>query len=160
MEMIAMATQTLFQFLCFIPCYLWVAPWTCVGLFTGLMCRAIGAKHTFHHGTIGIYGPGVAMLLRKAPIQGGARAFTLGHCILAVDKESWRETFSHEWIHVRQYQWFGPSLYRVLYRIAWQWFRGRDPYFDNRFEKQAYRLGKPFLNAPSLMLISHSAGQF
>jgi hypothetical protein len=93
-----------------------------------------------HRGTIGIFGPGVARLLRKVPIVGGARAMTLGHSILAVDREAWHQTFTHEWIHVRQYQWFGP-LFVPAYFIesAWQWFRGGDPYMDNRFEKQAYK---------------------
>lgn len=123
-----------------VPCYLWVAPWTSVGLLIGLICRPDGVEYAMHRGTIGIFGPGVARLLRKVPIVGGARAMTLGHSILAVDREAWHQTFTHEWIHVRQYQWFGP-LFVPAYFIesAWQWFRGRAPYMDNRFERQAYK---------------------
>ncbi|MFN7291828.1 MAG: hypothetical protein ACK5T6_14660 [Pirellula sp.] len=126
--------------LMFVPCYLWVAPWTILGLLVGLICKPHGVEFAKQRGTLGIFGPGVASLLRKVPIAGGAKAMTLGHCILAVDRESWRETFSHEWIHVKQYQWFGP-LFVPAYFIesAWQWVRGRDPYRDNRFEKQAYQ---------------------
>ncbi|MCU0713489.1 MAG: hypothetical protein MUC43_15625 [Pirellula sp.] len=131
---------SLLRLLFLVPCYLWVAPWTCTGLLVGLICQTKGVEYAMHRGTLGIFGPGVARLLRKVPIAGGAKAMTLGHCILAVDRESWRETFSHEWIHVRQYQWFGPFFVPAYFmESAWQWFRGRDPYRDNRFERQAYK---------------------
>jgi hypothetical protein len=106
-----------------------------VGIANGMSQRSI----RFRRGTMGIFGPGVERILRKAPIVGGARAMTFGHTILACDERAWDETFEHEWIHVRQYQWFGPFFVPAyLCESAWQWFRGRDPYYDNRFEKQAY----------------------
>ena len=129
---------------CLIPCYLWVAPWTLLGIAIGLIgwfsgLQFSGVQFEVRFGTIGIYGPGVAKILSRAPIAGGARAMTLGHCILTVDELAYYETMPHEWVHVRQYQWFGPFFVPAyLLESAWQWMRGGDSYLDNRFEKQAY----------------------
>lgn len=128
------------RLLLLIPCYLWVAPWTCVGLLIGVIGWRKGATFATRRGILGIYGPGVASFLRLVPIAGGARAMTLGHCVLASDEDCWRGTFAHEWVHVRQYQWLGPFFVPAyVLESAWQWLRGRDPYLDNRFEKQAYQ---------------------
>jgi hypothetical protein len=63
---------------------------------------------------------------------------TVGHTILACNEWIWRETFEHEFVHVRQYQWFGPFFVPAyLFESFWQWIRGRNPYLDNRFEVQA-----------------------
>jgi hypothetical protein len=89
-------------------------------------------------GTLGIFGPAMAKLLRKAPIQGGAMAITFGHVILAIDRDAFERTFEHEWIHVRQYVWWGPFfLPAYVVESVWQWFLGNDAYMDNRFEVQA-----------------------
>lgn len=45
----------------------------------------------------------------------------------------------HERVHVRQYARWGPFfLPAYLLSSFWQWLRGRDPYRDNAFERQAY----------------------
>lgn len=63
---------------------------------------------------------------------------TLGHTILACDEKAVLETFEHEYIHVRQYEWFGPFFVPAyFFESGWQWFRGNHPYYDNRFEVQA-----------------------
>jgi hypothetical protein len=45
-------------------------------------------------------------------------------------------------VHVRQYERWG-VLFFPLYAASslWQLARGRDPYRDNRFEREAFRLG-------------------
>ena len=48
---------------------------------------------------------------------------------------------AHERVHVRQYERLG-ALFFPLYvgSSLVQWLRGRDPYFDNHFEREAYAL--------------------
>jgi hypothetical protein len=126
------------QIVCWMPLYLWVGPWTVVGLSILLIPRLGRRNIRFHRGTIGIFGPGVAKLMNLAPVEGGAIAMAFGHTILAKDERAWLSTFRHELIHVRQYQWFGPFFVPAyFFESFWQWCRGRHPYLDNRFEVQA-----------------------
>jgi hypothetical protein len=78
------------------------------------------------------------MLLRYLPF-GGATAMTLGHVILARDifcRDSARE---HELVHVRQYERWGPAFIPAYFACSLVlWLRGRHPYFDNPFEREAY----------------------
>lgn len=97
-------------------------------------------KFWIRNGVLGIYGPGVEQWLKRAPIDGGAIAVTLGHTILACDERGMNESLSHEMVHVRQYQWFGPLFVPAYFlESGWQWLRGNDSYLDNRFEVQARR---------------------
>ncbi|MBU6173132.1 MAG: hypothetical protein KGQ60_04975 [Planctomycetes bacterium] len=130
--------KTFFRISCWVPLYLWVGPWTLIGLAIGFLPGVGQRRIRFHRGTVGIYGPGVERLLLRAPVVGGASAMTIGHTILACNESIWRETFKHEFVHVRQYQWFGPFFVPAyLLESFWQWIRGRNPYSDNRFEVQA-----------------------
>ena len=83
-------------------------------------------------------GPGVERILRLAPIAGGAAALTLGHTILATSDEAYYATWEHEWVHVKQYERWGPAFVPA-YLLAglWQRTRGRDAYWDNPFEVEA-----------------------
>ena len=59
--------------------------------------------------------------------------------ILGTDQRALRCARTHERVHVRQYERWGP-LFFALYvgsSLA-QWLRGRHPYFDNCFEREAY----------------------
>lgn len=118
--------------------YLWPSPCTLIGLAIGLL-PFIGKRcYTFRRGTICFYGPAMRSLLSRVPISGGAGAMTLGHVILAVDYPTFERTFEHEWIHVRQYVWWGP-FFLPAYALCslWQWSVGGDVYLDNAFERQA-----------------------
>jgi hypothetical protein len=119
---------------------IWPMPCTLIGLAVGYVPGLGDRTVVYHQGVIGIYGPRIARLLQKVPIQGGAAALTLGHCVLARDEETFRATFTHEWVHVRQYEWWGP-FFLPAYGLnsLWQWLRGKDAYRDNTFERQARR---------------------
>ena len=47
---------------------------------------------------------------------------------------------AHELVHVRQYERWGPLFVPAyLAASAWMLVSGRDPYYDNHFERAAYR---------------------
>lgn len=64
---------------------------------------------------------------------------TLGHVVIAADIAQLIRTRRHERVHVRQYERWG-----VLFVPAYLTFslglliRGRDPYRDNPFEREAF----------------------
>jgi hypothetical protein len=88
--------------------YLWPLPNSLLGLFIGFMPMMGHRTLVLRRGTLGIYGPRIKRLLGLAPIPGGAIAITLGHVILAADETTYESSFEHEWIHVKQYLWWGP----------------------------------------------------
>jgi hypothetical protein len=70
------------------------------------------------------------------------RAITLGHVILAVDELD-AATLRHEFVHVRQYEHWGPLLvpaYLIASLIAIA--RGGHYYRDNPFERAAREQGR------------------
>lgn len=126
---------------------LWASPWTLLGLLVGIVGSPFSGKIVFYRGTVGCYGRGVAVLLRRVPITGGARAITLGHAILACDRLALISTHPHELVHVRQYERWGP-FFVPAYMICgvWLWWNNGDAYWDNPFEKEAYRLESEYTN--------------
>jgi hypothetical protein len=118
----------------------WASPWSLLGLLLGAVGLISGGKAYLVHGAVEFCGGGVRWLLRRTPLVRGAAALTLGHVILAqtpFDLESCR---SHEHIHIRQYERWGPAfLPAYLSCSLWLWLRGRNGYLDNPFEVQAYR---------------------
>jgi len=80
--------------------------------------------------------PGCGPLARRLPF----RAIVFGHVILAVTSEELRHLGPHERVHVRQYERWG-VLFFVAYAASGiaQLFRGRSPYWYNRFEIEARR---------------------
>jgi hypothetical protein len=63
---------------------------------------------------------------------------TLGHVVLARDLPALQQTRAHERVHVRQYERWGP-FFLPAYAAAslWALSRGRHPYVDNWFEREA-----------------------
>lgn len=122
--------------------YLWPLPNTLLGLFVGLLPLMGHRKLVLRRGTLGIYGPGIKHLLSHAPIPGGAIAITFGHVILAADEATYEDSFEHEWIHVKQYLWWGPFFIPAyLLNSLWHWLIGDGMYIDNDFERQARQWG-------------------
>ncbi len=66
------------------------------------------------------------------------RAITFGHVIIAVTEQDLAHSREHELIHVHQYERWGAAFF-VAYPASslWQLLRGRNAYWDNRFEIQA-----------------------
>jgi len=113
-------------------------PCTLIGLVIGVLPSKGTRKFVVRRGTLGIYGQGLEWLLLRAPIDGGALAMTFGHVILARDQHAFESTFEHEWIHVKQYVWWGPLFFPAYGASSVrQWMRGRNPYLDNSFEVHA-----------------------
>jgi hypothetical protein len=77
--------------------------------------------------------------LRHVPIGGAAAALTLGHVIIGQNEAALAMSRAHEWIHVRQYERWGPLFLPAYFACAlWLWATGRHPYLDNPFEIEAY----------------------
>jgi hypothetical protein len=119
--------------------YAWAAPATLFGLALGLIALALGARVRAVDGCLE-FGDG---RLREAIalLPGPCRfcAMTLGHVIVGVDARSLDLVRGHEHVHVRQYERFG-ILFFPLYvgSSLVQFACGRDPYRDNRFEREAF----------------------
>ena len=130
--------------------YLWVGPNTLLGLLLSLLARLTGGRSALVDGVIEASGGVLRPILRLMPTTGslrypcGAAAITLGHVVLAVDQAALDRTRSHERVHVRQYERWGP-LFLPAYLLASlaATLRGQDPYRDNRFEREAFALDTP-----------------
>lgn len=121
--------------------YLWVLPTTCVGLLFVPLRWLGGGEIRIVDGVMEIHGRWIAwMLSRLVPIPGGASAMTLGHVVIGRDRDCLDRSRTHERIHVRQCERWGP-LFIPAYFLAstMVWLRGRDAYRDNPFEREAYQ---------------------
>ena len=82
-------------------------------------------------------------LLRSVPHTRGALAVTLGHVVLARSPVDLRNVRQHEWIHVLQYERWGP-MFVPAYFFHWFWLtvKKRDGYWENPFEIEARERSK------------------
>ncbi len=122
--------------------YLWALPNTLLGLLLAPMAAAGRGRWQVVDGVLEASGPWIAKLLLLRSATGfGIEAITLGHVVLGRDPDCLDRCRAHEQVHVRQYARWGP-LFLPAYGLSslWQWARGRDPYRDNRFEREAYSL--------------------
>lgn len=119
--------------------YLWALPATLVGLLLGMVALALGASPRLVHGAIEIAGGRIARCLRGVPVSCRFNAITLGHVIVGTDHALLALVRSHEHVHVRQYERWGVLFFAAyLASSCIALVRGRDPYFDNRFEREAF----------------------
>lgn len=128
---------------------------TIVTLVSALAGRIVGIAYQFSGFCVGVAiapemaGRWCALGARGVWRYGGAGG--VGWCIgghVVLFRQSWnmRTIGAHEFAHVRQYMRWG-FLFPLAYGLesVWQWLRGRHYYWDNRFEVEAYRLGRePF----------------
>lgn len=119
--------------------YLWAAPYTVLGLVLGGLAVLFGGTARRHHGVLEVFGGRLGGLLAQVPEPLRFSAMTLGHVILAVDRSALNQLRLHEHVHVRQYERWGP-LFLPAYLLSslLQLLRGRNPYRENHFERQAY----------------------
>ncbi len=117
---------------------LWALPWTLFGLVVGGLGLATGGGVQRTGRVLEFWGGWVAAFLRIFPMVSGASAVTFGHTVLGRTKDAVESCRDHEMAHVRQYERWGP-LFVPAYLFHWARLRvaGRDPYFDNPFERQA-----------------------
>jgi hypothetical protein len=122
--------------------YVWAAPTSAIGLLFLIppLLRISHVHMRIVDGVLELHGGIVTRFLRHGTmLRGGAAAMTLGHVVLGVNQLSLDETRNHERVHVRQVERWGPAFipaYLVASLIMWM--RGRDPYMDNPFEREAF----------------------
>jgi hypothetical protein len=121
--------------------YAWAAPATLVGLLVALPAFATGARARVVDGAIEVAGGRIERLIAALPRRCRFCAITFGHLVVCTDECTAAVVRAHERVHVRQYERLG-MLFFPLYigSSVVQWLRGRDPYRDNRFEREAYAL--------------------
>lgn len=91
-------------------------------------------------GTLEFWGPGARWFLRTFPLISNAAAVTFGHVVIGRTLEDLNHCRLHELVHVQQYERWGPLFVPAYLGCwLWLWLRGRNPYFDNPFEKDAFR---------------------
>lgn len=96
-----------------------------------------------HTGVLEAWGGGVTWMLRRCvPLPGGAMAMTLGHVVIGVSEAALDASRTHERVHVRQCERWGP-LFIPAYLLASVivGLRGGEMYRDNPFEREAYGHG-------------------
>ena len=121
--------------------YAWAAPATLAGLLAALPAFAAGARARVIDGVIEVTGGRVERLVAALPRRCRFCAITFGHLVVCTDECTAAAVRAHEHVHVRQYERLG-TLFFPLYvgSSVVQLLRGRDPYFDNRFEREARAL--------------------
>lgn len=119
--------------------YCWAAPYSLLGLLFGVLAVLSGATARRTAGALEFGGGLLGRLLTRLPPKLSFSAITFGHVILGVDHRTLAEMRAHEQVHVRQYERWG-LLYVPAYLLSSmvELLRGRNPYLDNYFERQAY----------------------
>lgn len=122
--------------------YLWAFPTTMVGLLLVLPTIVTGGRGRFVTGVLELHGGLLRwMLTHLVPLPGGASALTLGHVVVARDAECHERTRIHERVHVRQVERWGIFFIPAYFLCSiWLILRGRNPYRENPFEREAFRL--------------------
>lgn len=118
----------------------WASPNSLLGLTAGLIALGTGGGVQLRRGVIEFWGGGVAWFLRRIPtLDAGASAMTLGHTVLGRTPADLDHCRTHELVHVRQYERWGPFFIPayVLCSVALH-LAGKDHYHDNPFEREAF----------------------
>jgi len=117
--------------------YCWVLPVSCVGILLLPFVILSGGAVAVASGVIEAEGAMASSLLSRLHID----AIAIGHVVFSRNRDSLIRCRNHERVHVRQYERWGP-LFPFLYLLssAVALVRGLDPYRDNRFEQEAFRV--------------------
>lgn len=119
----------------------WAAPCSVVGLLLGLavllgkgrVTRSSGILEFTWRESLARCGPRAARL--------PYRAIAFGHVVVAITREELHVIGAHERVHVAQYERWGIFFFPAYGASSlWQLLRGRDAYWDNRFEVEARAL--------------------
>lgn len=119
--------------------YAWASPATIVGVALSIPFLWRGARARAVDGALEVAGPAVDRLVSSLPAPLRFGAITFGHVIIGVNAETLACCRSHEHVHVRQYERWGVFFFPAYIGSSLlQLARGRDPYRDNRFEREAF----------------------
>jgi hypothetical protein len=122
--------------------YLWASPNTAVGIPLLVSTLISGGKAHCVDGVLEVHGPAARFFLRRIvgiTLRGGASAITLGHIVAARDADLLVKTRTHERVHVRQCEKYGPFFLPVYFAASlWALVRGKRPYEDNFLEREAF----------------------
>jgi hypothetical protein len=117
--------------------FVWASPGTLLGLAVGLCALLSGGSMRRRGRTLEFHSGFLRWFLQRRPFR--AAAMTLGHVIIGRDGGCLDASRSHELVHVRQYERWGPLFIPAyLSSSLYVWLRGRDAYLDNPFEREAY----------------------
>ncbi len=120
--------------------YLWASPNTLLGLLVVAAALLTGGRARVERGVVEVHG-GFARFLLRHLLYIRASALTLGHVVVGQDRDALDFTRDHEHVHVRQYERWGPAFLPAYVLSSVRcWRRGENPYLDNAFEKEAYRI--------------------
>ena len=117
---------------------IWASPYSCIGLLIGGLGCLTGGKAQRQGMALEFHGGLVNPFLHYVCGR-WVSAITFGHTILGRNEELLAACREHEWVHVRQYQRWGPFFgpaYLLSSLIVWM--QGGRAYRDNHFEKEAY----------------------
>src|SRR4030095_12635171 len=102
--------------------YAWAGPATVFGMGLATLALWRGRVRGVD-GVVEAYGPLLHFLLSHLiPLAGGACAMTFGHVVVGASAKALDETRTHERVHIRQYEQWGP-----LFVPAYLASRGRAP---------------------------------
>ncbi len=121
---------------------IWALPYTLVGLAVGALGLATGGGWQRRGRTLEFHGGWTTRFVRNLPARQSIAAITLGHTVLGQTRAVLDQVRSHEAVHVRQFERWGPFM-GPAYLLAslWLWLGGGEPYWDNPFEREAYSEG-------------------
>lgn len=117
---------------------LWASPYSFFGILVGTVGCFTGGSMQRRGIALEFYGGAVKLFLRYC-CGPWVSAITFGHTILGQSPELLEGCREHEWVHVRQYQRWGPFFgpaYLLSSLIVW--CQGKRAYRDNHFEREAY----------------------
>lgn len=118
--------------------YAWAGPVSMVGIALAALALACGARARAERGVLEVCGGRLATLLARLPGLRRFEAVTLGHVVLADSRAALERQRAHERAHVRQFERWGVLLLPLyVTAAAVEMLRGRHPYRDNLFERQA-----------------------
>lgn len=124
--------------------YVWASPNSLIGLALGLLMSLCGARSRVVRGVLEFSGGAVGAAVTKPAARIPFRAITFGHVILGSDAATLDAARTHEHVHVRQYEAWGPFFLPAYAASSlWQCVRGRRLYRDNWFERQAFAATEP-----------------
>jgi len=121
------------------PKVLWASPWSVWALTIGVVGLLTGGSIQWSGEVLEFWGGFIPLFLKYFPFIAGSPVATFGHVVLGRSKRHLEACRPHQLVHVKQYERWGP-LFVPAYITFWivMWFRGKHPYYDNPFEREAY----------------------